>query len=164
MEQQSQEKSQPQTQQEQPAIRPTHVVTCILRRTVLGEPRILLVQRSQKVGSYHARWAGVSGFIEPGVTPDEQAYTEIREETALQREQVRMLRRGAVVEHIDAELGRHWYIHPFLFDVLTPDAIQTDWEAVNMRWIDPATLSSYETVPKLLEVYDAAIHGEVVGE
>jgi ADP-ribose pyrophosphatase YjhB (NUDIX family) len=158
MEQQSQEKTA------QPVVRPTHVVTCILQRTDLGAPRILLVQRSQKVGSYNARWAGVSGFVEPGVTPEEQAYTEIREETSLQRDQVRLLRRGAVVEHIDAELGRHWYIHPFLFDVLTPDAIQTDWEAVNMRWIDPATLSSYETVPKLLEVYNSAVHGEEVNE
>lgn len=162
MEQQSQGKTEQQTQQEQPAIRPTHVVTCILQRTDIDEPQILLVQRSQKVGSYHAHWAGVSGFVELGVTPDEQAYTEIREETSLQREQVHMLRRGAVVEHIDAELGRHWYIHPFLFDVLTPDAITTDWEAVNMRWIDPATLSSYETVPKLLEVYNSAVHGEIV--
>lgn len=156
------QQSPKEQEQGQPALRPTHVVTCILRRTDQGEPQILLVQRSQKVGSYSAHWAGVSGFVEAGVTPDEQAYTEIREETSLQREQVRMRRRGVVVEYIDRELGRHWYIHPFLFDVLTPDAIKTDWEAVNMRWIDPSTLSSYETVPRLLDVYNSAIHGEVV--
>src|SRR5579872_6269683 len=159
MEQQSHEEKQ----QEQPAVRPTHVVTCILRRSDSGEPRILLVQRSQKVGSYHAHWAGVSGFVEPNVTPDEQAYTEIREETGLQREQVRMLRRGAVVEHIDAELGRHFYIHPFLFEVLTPDFIQIDWEAIEMRWSASSELPNFETVPKLQEVYESALHGEVVG-
>jgi len=157
-------------------LRPTHVVTCILLRTDQEETRILLVRRSQKVGSYHGRWAGVSGFIEPNVTPDEQAYTEIREETGLQREQVRMLRRGAVVEHIDAELGRHFYIHPFLFEVLTPDCIQIDWEATELRWIvqsrlslspllfHPLELPPFETVPKLQEVYESALHGEVVGE
>lgn len=154
--------SEAEKQEGQQEIRPTHVVTCILRRTDRGEPQILLVQRSQKVGSYHAHWAGVSGFVEAGVTPDEQAYTEIREETSLQRKQVRMLRRGSVVEYVDRELRRHWYIHPFLFDVLTPDAIQTDWEAVNMRWIEPAMLDNYETVPRLQEVYDSAMHGEVV--
>ena len=142
--------------------RPTHVVTCFLRRDDSGKPRILIMQRSQKVGSYHEHWAGVSGFVEPGVTPDEQAYTEIREETSLQREQVRMRRRGSVVEYVDADLGRHWFVHPFLFDVLAPDAIKTDWEAHDMRWIDPATLASYETVPKLLEAYESAIHGEEV--
>ena len=142
----------------EPALRPTHVVTCFLRRTDTEEPRILIVQRSQRVGSYHGHWAGVSGFVEPGVSPEEQALTEIREETGLQREQVQMLRKGAVVEHIDAALGRHFYIHPFLFNVLTPNAIQTDWEAVAMRWIAPNELKDYETVPKLLEVYDSAMH------
>src|SRR5712691_8509344 len=136
-------------------LRPTHVVTCILLRTDQEETRILLVRRSQKVGSYHGRWAGVSGFVEPNVTPDEQAYTEIREETGLQREQVRMLRRGAVIEHVDVSLGRHWLIHPYLFEALAPDAIQHDWEATEMRWIAPSELASFETVPKLAEAYDS---------
>ena len=147
-------------------MRPTHVVTCFLLRADDSDPQntqLLIVQRSQRVGSYHGHWAGVSGFVEPGVTPDEQAYTEIREETQLQRAQVQMLRRGAIVEHIDAEIGRHWYVHPFLFHALTPDAIQTDWEAVDLRWIDPATLEDYETVPRLSEAYQSALHGEKVG-
>lgn len=143
-------------------LRPTHVVTSFLRRTDAEQPRILLVQRSQRVGSYHGHWAGISGFLEPGVTPEEQALTEIREETTLQRDQVRLLKRGAVVEHEDPELNRHFYIHPFLFEVLAPEAIKTDWEAVDMRWIDADTLDQYETVPKLPEVYQSALTGENV--
>ncbi len=145
-----------------PNLRPTHVVTCILLRTDQPETRMLLVRRSQKVGSYHGHWAGVSGFVEPNITPDEQAYTEIWEETGLQGDQVRMLRRGAVVEHSDAELGRHFYIHPFLFEVLTPDLIQIDWEATEMRWIVPSELPAFETVPKLQEVYESALYGQAV--
>ena len=144
-------------------LRPTHVVTCILLRIDQQEPRILLLRRSQKVGSYRGRWAGVSGFVEPNVTPDEQASTEILEETGLQRDQVRLLRRGAVVEYSDAELGRHFYIHPFLFEVLTTESIQIDWEATEMRWIVPSELPHFETVPKLQEVYQSALHGEMVG-
>ncbi len=144
------------------SIQKTPVVTCFLTRGDSGETRILLVRRSQRVGSYNARWAGVSGFVEAGVPPDEQAFTEIREETSLQREQVRMLRRGAVIEHVDASLGRHWLIHPYLFETLAPDAIQTDWEASEMRWIAPTELPDYETVPKLAEAYESALHGEVV--
>src|ERR1700736_3240084 len=124
-------------------LRPTHVVTCILLRTDQQETRMLLVRRSQKVGSYRGLWAGVHGFIEPNVTPDEQAYTELREEISLQRNQVRMLKRGALVEFSDAELGRHFYIYPFLFEVLTPDCIQLDWEATEMRWIAPSELPSF---------------------
>ena len=145
---------------EQPELRPTHVVTNFLLRTDGNEPRILIVRRSQRVGSYNARWAGISGFIEPGVTPDDQAYTEIREETGLQRDQLRMLKRGTVIEHVDASLNRHWYIHPYLFEVLTPDAIKLDWEATEMRWITPSELGNYETVPKLKEAYESAVNGE----
>jgi ADP-ribose pyrophosphatase YjhB (NUDIX family) len=146
----------------QPPLRPTHVVTCFLRRNDKRDVLILIVRRSERVGSYHRHWAGISGFVEPNVTPDEQAYTEIREETGLQRDQVRMIRRGTIVEHIDEALGRHFYIHPFLFDVLMPDAIQTDWEATEMRWIIPTQLRDYETVPKLWEVYESATNGEKV--
>src|SRR5437660_10351402 len=116
----------------QQPLRPTHVVTSFLMRSDTGEPRILIVQRSQRVGSYHGQWAGISGFVEPGVTPDEQAYTEIREETDLQREQVRMLKRGAVVEHLDPSLNRHFYIHHFFLELLTPEALQRDWKAVDV--------------------------------
>jgi 8-oxo-dGTP diphosphatase len=146
----------------QQSLRQTHVVSCFLLRTDMDQPRILIVRRSQRVGSYNARWAGISGFLETGVTPDEQAYTEIREETGLQREQVRMLKRGAVVEHEDASIGRHWYIHPFLFEVRTPDAIALDWEATEMRWIAPSEIQDYETVPKLEEAYRSAVDGEAV--
>ena len=151
-----------QYQPEEVALRETPVVTNFLMRSDGAEPRILIVRRSQRVGSYHARWAGVSGFIEAGVTPDEQAYTEIREETGLPHEAVRMLKRGAVVEYEDASIGRHWYIHPYLFEVLTPDAISLDWEATEMRWIPPSELKNYEAVPKLAEAYESAIHGETV--
>ena len=144
----------------QQSLRQTHVVSCFLLRTDMDQPRILIVRRSQRVGSYNARWAGISGFLETGVTPDEQAYTEIREETGLQREQVRMHKRGAVVEHEDASIGRHWYIHPFLFEVRTPDAIALDWEATEMRWIAPSELQNFETVPKLEEAYISATNGE----
>ncbi len=143
-------------------LRPTHVVTCFLERLDEREPRILIVQRSQRVGSYHGRWAGISGFVEPDVTPDEQAFTEISEETGLLPEQVRMLRRGAVVEYADEEIGRHFYIHPFLFAVLTPHRIKIDWEATDMRWIRPSELVQYETVPKLAEAFASALAGEVV--
>ena len=76
----------------QPQLRQTHVVSCFLLRTDMDQPRLLIVQRSQRVGSYNDRWAGISGFLETGVAPDEQAYTEIREETGLQGKQIRMLR------------------------------------------------------------------------
>lgn len=153
--------SQPSNKRQE-SLRDTPVVTGFLMRTDGNDPRILIVRRSQRVGSYNARWGGISGFVEKDVTPDEQAYTEIREETGLQRDQVRMLRRGPVVEYVDSSIGRHWYVHPFLFEVLAPDAVRTDWEAEEMRWISPEELKNYETVPKLQAAYESAVNGEEV--
>lgn len=146
----------------QPSLRVTPVVTNFLLRMDGPTPRLCLVRRSQRVGSYNARWAGISGFIEAGVSPEEQAYTEIREETGLQKSQVRLLKRGAVVEHIDEQLGRRWLVHPFLVQALEPEAIKLDWEAEEMRWVAPADLASYETVPKLLEAWHSAEQGETM--
>jgi 8-oxo-dGTP diphosphatase len=151
-----------QEKAQQPSLRTTPVVTNFLERLDGPETRICLVRRSQRVGSYNEHWAGISGFIEDGVSPEEQAYTEIREETGLLPAQIRLRRRGQVVEHIDEALGRRWLVHPFLFEVLTPEAIKLDWEAEELRWIVPDELTSYETVPKLLAAWLSASQGEVV--
>lgn len=150
------------TEKAQETLRTTPVVTCFIQRHDGPATLLLLVRRSQRVGSYNARWGGISGFIEEGVSPEEQAYTEIREETGLQEDQVRLLRRGEVVEHVDKALGRHWLVHPFLVETQVPDAIKLDWEAEEMRWIAPADLQTFETVPKLYEAFLAASAGELL--
>jgi hypothetical protein len=55
----------------------THVVTCFLERD--SDKKIALLRRSQMVGTYKGRWAGVSGYIEKENTPLKQAFEEIRE-------------------------------------------------------------------------------------
>ena len=61
------------------------VVTCFLE----SEGEILILRRSERVGSYQGRWAGVSGYIE--TTADEQAITEIAEETGLAEADVELV-------------------------------------------------------------------------
>lgn len=129
----------------------THVVTCFLLRADRGHDEILLVRRSERVRTYRGAWAGISGYLEPGVTPLEQAYTELREETGLAREDVRLLRAGAPLTFEDTTLGQAWTVHPFLFAISAPDRIQTDWEATAHQWIAPAELAALPTVPKLAE-------------
>ncbi|HET9922381.1 MAG TPA: NUDIX pyrophosphatase [Ktedonobacteraceae bacterium] len=149
-------------QQNAPELRPTPVVSCFLTRFDGEEARILIVQRSQRVGSYQGQWGSISGFIEPGVSPDEQAYTEIREETGLLPDQVRMLRRGEVISQPEPSLNREFLVHPFIFEVYQPDEIHTDWEAVQMRWIPPSEMKDYHTVPQLWEAYQSALKGAII--
>lgn len=62
------------------------MVTCFLE----SDGQILILRRSQQVGGYRGRWAGVSGYIE--TTADEQAMVEIEEETSLDREDLKLIK------------------------------------------------------------------------
>lgn len=127
------------------------VTSFLLRHSPAGGDEILLLRRSDRVGTYHGRWAGVSGFVE--APPDEQAYVEIAEETHLGYDDVTLLRKGDPLTFVDAALDREWTVHPYLFRVDDPAKIQTDWEATESRWIAPQDLSRYETVPMLKEAF-----------
>ncbi len=139
------------SQHPDPTDAPTEVVTAFLLRTDRGKDEIFLVRRSQRVRTYRGAWAGVSGYVEQGVTPLDQVYTELAEEASLPREAVRLLRTGEPLPVRDEALGQSWIVHPFLFAVAEPDRIQTDWEATEHRWAAPDELSSLPTVPMLAE-------------
>jgi 8-oxo-dGTP diphosphatase len=121
------------------------VVTCFLE----SEGEILILRRSGEVGSYQGSWAGVSGYIES--TADEQALTEIEEETSLRRDEVELLKKGKPLAVEDEGLGTRWVVHPYLFRIKDRDKIRIDWEHKESRWIKPEDIERYQTVPKLKE-------------
>ncbi len=123
-----------------------HVITCFLK---FGA-KILLLRRSELVGSFRGRWAGVSGYMETAA--DEQALIEIEEETSLAREDLKLLKRGKLLEVNDDKTGVRWVVHSFLFQIKEPDKIKIDWEHTETRWIDPEDIDNYETVPMLKEI------------
>ncbi len=125
-----------------------HVVTCFLEH----EGKILLLRRSARVSTYRRSWAGVSGYIETNDV--DQAYAEIREETELYKNDVKLVRKGEPIEVIDRNLNRKWVVHPFLFHVKDPDKIKIDWEHTEMRWVKPGEVKRYHTVPGLKEALD----------
>jgi len=131
---------------------PVHVVTCFLRRG----SRVLILKRSQAVRTNKGRWAGVSGYVEPGEEPLETAYKELEEETSARPDQVRLVNVGRVQRLIDEEHGTTWAVHPFLFDDLGVE-VSLDWEHTECTWIEPDRLGEYDTVGGLRETLDAAL-------
>lgn len=122
------------------------VVTCFLESA--GE--ILLLRRSEQVGSYQGMWAGVSGYIESNA--DVQALVEIDEETGLIGERdLEFLRRGELLTIDDEKLGVRWVVHPYLFHVKDRTKVKIDWEHKEARWVDPKDIAEYQTVPMLKE-------------
>jgi 8-oxo-dGTP pyrophosphatase MutT (NUDIX family) len=132
---------------------PTPVVTCFLE----SDGQILLLRRSEKVGSYQGRWAGVSGYMD-NPDPDQQAMTEILEETGLSSSDVTLVKKSFPIPIEDPALHNIWIVHSFLFHVKDRTKIHINWENLEMRWIDPHKLDEFVTVPGLqivlASVYD----------
>ncbi len=125
-----------------------HVVTCFLEY----EGKILIVRRSDKVGTYRGAWSGISGFLDSDDDLN-QAYIEILEETGLGSGDVTLIRCGTQLELIDECLATRWIVHPFLFTISSPEKIRLDWENQGCKWLFPAEIDNYLTVPGLSTAY-----------
>ena len=124
-----------------------HVVTAFLRDR--GE--VLLVRRSDAVGTYRGRWGGVSGYVEGDADdPVDDALREIREETGIEQSDLTLVRRGDPVAVDDGE-GR-FTVHPFLFDTDTR-TVEPNEELAATEWAQPTAMLERETVPRLWDAY-----------
>jgi ADP-ribose pyrophosphatase YjhB (NUDIX family) len=129
-------------------VREVRVVTAFLERS---DGKILLLRRSDRVGSFQGQWAAVSGFLEDP-TPLEQARREVAEETGVGRSDLELVRGG---DPVLARVGETVYIvHPFRFATRN-ESVRLDWEHTEAEWVLPEEIVRRPTVPKLLEAWEA---------
>jgi hypothetical protein len=124
-----------------------HVVTSFLENG--GD--ILILKRSQKVGTNRGRWGGVSGYVE--TVCDKQALIENNEETGLSSADIELLKAGRpfCVGGTDVR----WIVHPYLFHIDNREKIRIDWEHTEFKWIKPGDIDNYDTVPGLKAVLES---------
>lgn len=113
---------------------------------------VLLLRRSDEVGSYGRKWGAVAGYAEGD--PAGAIREEIREETGIDPQRCELVRSGDSFSVEDANLDRRWIVHPFLFDCPTR-SVRLDWEHTDFEWTSPTELLTRETVPNLWNSYDA---------
>jgi 8-oxo-dGTP pyrophosphatase MutT (NUDIX family) len=121
-----------------------HVVTCFLE----CDGMILILRRSNDVGSFKGRWAGISGYVE--TTADEQVLMEIEEETGLYSNDVALVAIGDLFEAEDE--GIRWIVHSYLFRIKDPNKVKINWEHTEKMWIKPEDIEHFQTVPMLKEI------------
>lgn len=126
------------------------VVTAFLRRE---DNSVLLVKRSEKVGTYKLHWGGISGVVEGDEALRQRAETEIYEEVGYSPSEIAFVRTGRPLFVDDGRL--HFAVHPYLFD-LVPEATgkkapTINWENVDAQFIKPEDIPSLLTVPQLSE-------------
>jgi translation initiation factor 2B subunit (eIF-2B alpha/beta/delta family) len=128
------------------------VVTCFLR----SEGEVLLLRRSDAVGSYRGQWGGVAGHVADDAgrdrDPKTAARAEIDEETGL-ADAVTLVRQGDSFRVEDADRGVWWVVHPFLFDCKAR-TVQTNQETTETAWVHPPEILTRETVPRLWTSWD----------
>lgn len=131
-----------------PDVRAVPVVSAVLR----NRGRILVVRRSESVGSFRGHWSVISGHLGGREDPKARALREVREETGLRRIAFRTAGSPVYARH-DATM---YIVHPFLFDTPSRE-IRLDWENVEPRWIRPEELDRFEAVPRLKDVVAAVL-------
>jgi 8-oxo-dGTP diphosphatase len=124
------------------------VVACFIKHG----GKICLLKRSESVASSPGRWHCVTGFLEPGISPLEQAITEISEETGLNAPTVRLVHAPEPLRVERPSQGWIWVIHPFLFETDSP-TLRLDWEHDEYHWIDPSELDTTDCVPWIRDVW-----------
>ncbi|MCW3974634.1 MAG: NUDIX pyrophosphatase [Candidatus Bathyarchaeota archaeon] len=124
------------------------IVTCFIEHN----DKLLILRRSNKVGTYRGKWASVSGHIEGGEDEHSRALIEIEEETKLKRTDVKLLAKSKPIIISDKENSYFWKVYPFLFKTYRSD-IKIDWEHIEYKWISPTEFDKFDTVPMLYEVY-----------
>lgn len=126
------------------------VVTCLLEH----DGKILLLKRSDQVGTYRGLWAGIAGYVEELEAPYDTAIKEIREEAGITVDALELVRKGDPIEFSDTYEGRryNWVVYPFLFHVQSKELVRIDWEHEEYRWVHPSEVKKLDTVPGLDEV------------
>jgi predicted aconitase with swiveling domain/ADP-ribose pyrophosphatase YjhB (NUDIX family) len=127
-------------------VKENDVTTSIMKH---GE-KILILKRSQKVGTNRGKWAGVSGYVEEGESPDQTAPREIREELSIDKFELV----GKADPFAIREEGHIWTIHPYLYEARSEEVV-TDWEHTEHRWVLPGEVKDYDTVPGLDKLLSA---------
>ena len=127
---------------------PRRVVACVVQH----EGRLLLLKRSQEVGSDRGRWHCVTGFCDLGTEPLEQAWQELEEETGLSRRAAYLRGRATPLELMGGR-GEVWTVHAFLFGTSDPE-VTLNWEHDAARWADGSMLDRLDTVPWLDDIHE----------
>ncbi|MCG2624727.1 NUDIX domain-containing protein [Arthrobacter sp. I2-34] len=113
-------------------IRPDRVV---IAAVVEWRGRIALFRRSRSLGHDSGRWHCITGYVEAGATPEQQALEELFEETGLHATDLLDLRPGPDLMVPDRS-GTLWLVHTFTA-LTSQRRLRIDWEHDSYRWTAP---------------------------
>lgn len=132
------------------AIPPSHTVVAVV---IKWRGKVALFKRSQKVHHDKGMWHCITGYLEPGASPRQQALDELLEEAGIQVPDLLELRAGPDLVLIGET--EPWLVHTFAA-VTSQRRLKIDWEHDSYRWIAPNKVKRFgNRVPWLDDVLHA---------
>ena len=119
--------------------------------------QICLARRSQLVATSRGLWSVVTGYLEPGVDPLMQAYTELEEELGLRQPVVQLVGRLEPVPLTSPSSAKEFLVHPFLFECDSSEELVLNWENDEVQWVEPSRLESADSVRWQLPLVQALL-------
>ena len=119
---------------------------------LINDGEVLILKRSEKVGTQKGKWAGVSGYLEEDESPESRSKQEILEETRMKG--ARMKKAGLPI--LARANETMWKIYPFLYEVDSREVV-LDWEHVEHRWIEPSDVVKFDRVSRLRKALQAVL-------
>lgn len=113
------------------------VVAVVIKR----HGKIAILKRSRTVGHDRGRWHCVTGYLESGASPREQALQELLEETGLTDADLLDLGAGEELALQD-ESGGLWTVHTFTA-VTSKRRLSLNWEHESCRWTAPSKTARF---------------------
>lgn len=115
--------------------------------------RIGLFKRSSAIAHDVGLWHCLTGYIEAGTEPTEQAFQEIFEETGLIAADLDRFKKGPILELLDAS-GDVWNVHTFQGETMRRK-LTLNWENDSHRWVAPHKVPGFLQVSWLSDVISA---------
>ena len=111
--------------------------------------KILILKRSNKVGTYQGKWNTVTGYLDEPKPLIEKIMDEMQEETGIKKNNILSHSLGEPFKFTDPKARKTWIVHPAKVELKNNPDIKLDWEHTEYKWIKPEELKKFDTVPRL---------------
>lgn len=132
--------------------------TAIVAVVLEWRNRVGLFKRSHTVGHDQGRWHCITGYLEDGRSPEEQALDELMEETGLRVPDLTGFSRGRPLLLEDSSGGR-WAVHTFKART-ERRRLQINEEHEKYRWVSPRTVRRYSNCVGWLDDVLSAVEAQ----
>jgi ribose 1,5-bisphosphate isomerase len=132
----------------------------IVLAAVLCGGQICVARRSHAVATGRGLWSVVTGYVEPGIDPLTQVWTELSEELGLNPPAIRLARSLEPVPLTSGASGKEFLVHPFLFECTSAEGVVLNWEHDDVQWVDASRLSESDCVTWQYPLVQALLHSQ----